>query len=774
MLIVMNSCEKHMGICNRIKPEPYIRARRNNRRQQFMAEDRGLNLQHIYNIPEYIKGEYIWSYLCRIADANGFDDPGSMLDEVIPYHKIHAHKSKWAFDPFYHCLDIFFHAIGFDDWLEEGTLYTQMAPFISKETQIMAIRNVSEERKKDDALLDFPISYISRLKICPECRKEDEDTGVFYIHKEHQMPDLSICPKHHCRLLEAEYGCRYEILNPDRFKHFNNRSPMPVFEGDPGDHDIEPFEIGYADFCSYIMEHDLECSLEDVIRILADSRHKGNNLQNNKVDGYLYRHNGLRTILQVKSYAPRLRPVLIYGLVRICFSSTEKFFSRLEHKKPSSIDLFLKAAGSRFSLVGEYNENLVTVRCNICGSVFRIVPMALIMGFGCPRCDADIPAIPMFKRLFLTMFGNDYTYIDGFHRMGSFIRIQCKNSGEELIMDSRELLFRHVNILYPYLKGQPNSSVIFNSYLKEFSSVAVRINEKYRSAVNAVREFTFIDIRRRMNNELVISIMHNTCGTVFEVPMSRLYGDVRCPNCGVQHKIRKIRDENCIDHIPESDLDEPAILPEKTAPDNKRSDEWKQKRAEITRFINCHEGELIFSENLPFSNDDVRRYNNSLSRKTLLEQVAFGIYSHRSAAPEGGWSIPVLEERLMRMDDCVPICDSLLLSIGILVDNPKPCYSINLLYPWVSSYSRKIQMGTGELILINMKEPVTPETRMLLSVAMTFRFISRCSNADTMTIRLLDAWRREQGITGEAIRTILQKQGFYVHNPGILALMEEY
>ena len=104
-------------------------------------------------------------------------------------------------------------------------------------------RTYSFERKKRylNALIAESISTIrwnasakipTCLKYCPICRKEElERYGECYLHREHQLPLVTVCPEHGCRLIW--------------FRNKANRYNALGFEEEPL-FDAEPYEKALA------------------------------------------------------------------------------------------------------------------------------------------------------------------------------------------------------------------------------------------------------------------------------------------------------------------------------------------------------------------------------------------------------------------------------------------------------------------------------------------------------------------------------------------------
>lgn len=39
-------------------------------------------LFQLHNVPDYIEGEHIWSYIARLAEVNAFDSPEAFLNKI--------------------------------------------------------------------------------------------------------------------------------------------------------------------------------------------------------------------------------------------------------------------------------------------------------------------------------------------------------------------------------------------------------------------------------------------------------------------------------------------------------------------------------------------------------------------------------------------------------------------------------------------------------------------------------------------------------------------
>lgn len=97
--------------------------------------------------------------------------------------------------------------LGFEKLLLDHTLFKYYSRFLPlskrKEVFHMAINN--EPFLSQTLPLPLKVNT-SCLRYCPECVKEDRlKYGESYIHISHIIPDIHICPKHCCELIDVEF-----------------------------------------------------------------------------------------------------------------------------------------------------------------------------------------------------------------------------------------------------------------------------------------------------------------------------------------------------------------------------------------------------------------------------------------------------------------------------------------------------------------------------------------------------------------------------------------
>ena len=66
---------------------------------------------------------------------------------------------------------------------------------------------------------------ISHLKCCPICQQEDKEKyGYWYYHRAHQMPEVTTCYKHGCKLKKfiGNKGNEFSVVGFEMFRFTGN------------------------------------------------------------------------------------------------------------------------------------------------------------------------------------------------------------------------------------------------------------------------------------------------------------------------------------------------------------------------------------------------------------------------------------------------------------------------------------------------------------------------------------------------------------------------
>ena len=194
---------------------------------------------HLYNVPDYIEGEHIWSYISRLAEVNAFDSPEAFLNEIYSNFSYSRWKMfmTWGYEierPFVTNL------IAIEDmenWIVTATLYRALLPFHSRWEQDNRIRKHAEEYDKTTSkILVMKPTYVENLVTCPSCIEEEQDNGTVHLHLVHQMPGITICPYHGTPLIK------------------NNHTMITTADS-----------MMYAQFCKGIVENPIDATLQNTL-----------------------------------------------------------------------------------------------------------------------------------------------------------------------------------------------------------------------------------------------------------------------------------------------------------------------------------------------------------------------------------------------------------------------------------------------------------------------------------------------------------------------------
>ena len=185
----------------------------------------------IPNVIPPFEDELLYSYILRLADANGFDNISLFLkfyvndqlgikNPTIKYNSeeplnglvkylhpvLNPDGTETDFLTFYldHSMARFYH----------GYLYSHITSSLIK-LQFMS--------HSDDYYLNFHVRYERRnrppLNFCPKCMAEDKERyGKFYIHRIHQNTYAHLCPIHGCGLLYYDGSPGQELKDESRLE----------------------------------------------------------------------------------------------------------------------------------------------------------------------------------------------------------------------------------------------------------------------------------------------------------------------------------------------------------------------------------------------------------------------------------------------------------------------------------------------------------------------------------------------------------------------------
>lgn len=157
------------------------------------------------------KNEFVYSWICRLARANGLSFRHFMVN-YMGHNMIFRGDFKYELrHELTHLAENSFRGLDLDDIYKNNTGRRFYNLFLTE----MQIEKVNQNYVKDTSNLNLTVQYhINHMRVCPECLKEDE---CKILHVEHQIPEATVCAKHGCKLMEftKQKGYEYEFKESD-------------------------------------------------------------------------------------------------------------------------------------------------------------------------------------------------------------------------------------------------------------------------------------------------------------------------------------------------------------------------------------------------------------------------------------------------------------------------------------------------------------------------------------------------------------------------------
>ena len=96
-----------------------------------------------------------------------------------------------------------------DRFIAENTVYPWLKPFLSHERGELLVTAMTHGNLKIYNITGLARTHsfaLPYLRYCPQCAAEDiAEFAETYWHRAHQLPDITVCPKHHTILIESQY-----------------------------------------------------------------------------------------------------------------------------------------------------------------------------------------------------------------------------------------------------------------------------------------------------------------------------------------------------------------------------------------------------------------------------------------------------------------------------------------------------------------------------------------------------------------------------------------
>lgn len=337
------------------------------------------------NLPPYYRGELLHGYLNRVALINNMPGVDYMLRHLVDRDKADVRSTVYSYDSFGAAASIIqVDSMAMSDLILSGTIFSGEVPLEDKFSTALRTYRWNLPIGNANSITGQNKAMLRELRICPECRREEGEEWHF--HTDLQMPLVKICPEHNCAL--------HQYTGRPYMEHFDESFK-------PYDITIEDEELSY--FIISFFNLALACSYTEIRNVVLRAMVKGGiDFLDTSTQSYPDA-GALRSILPSpydfyhSSYF-RFPEYKAFPLMTYLFEDARSFIYELG-SVPSWKDEFMAAICGRYELVSDYNETIVTLKCNTCGNTFISTPKGILIGLGCPHCNKKISERELYDRM---------------------------------------------------------------------------------------------------------------------------------------------------------------------------------------------------------------------------------------------------------------------------------------------------------------------------------------------------------------------------------------
>ena len=456
-------------------------------------------------------GETLFSYVMRLAQANGMGINEFYLNILCP----NLPNKQIGFDG-YEPLPVLYNNVSEKStdqlsYFKDHTTYPVIAAFSRKSEQDRIIQNTFGTYPRYQALIGDIHSEETTLRVCPECAQEETKRyGFWWLHREHQVPSVCACTKHHRRLLEAE-------------KFMPRKRDLSISDF-TGTDEITDADIQYADTVNAFFRKTPDCSAEQIASLMK-SKMLAQYYQNVSMkDGYNRVSEAIpaeynRYFKSSVSSAVKRAVYQSYNIVECIALYSFLFGSDI----PTALvtdditkNMFFDEAHG-YELLGDYHSNGITLRHQKCGTVFQTTPHAFLAGWRCPACSKKTEQ-EMFRSL-CAKVSPDYVLKSDFQRLSSPVIFHHKACGNDVKITP-------VNFLYNGSRCKCETRVLEKEAVKRFKNAGFSL-----VTYNGFKEPARV---------------HGVeCGHTFNIDSAYVF--LRSPYCPICHPYKALRfssDEN--------------------------------------------------------------------------------------------------------------------------------------------------------------------------------------------------------------------------------------
>lgn len=455
--------------------------------------------------------EFLYSYLLRLAKANGFEDFNSFASCFL-YETNHKHSEAYSMKYFINLEESLHmdHEV-FYNLIKNHSIYLCSSMFLSPQQQTELLNvNFRKYRKDSKLWKEYTFTEIKELIFCPKCQKEEiKKNGFFYYHKEHQFVNVKVCTKHKCVLHKCtcEFGHEFD----ENFKS----EPFVI------DTDFEA-EFIYAMFVESLIEAELDTNIDEINFIITNKLKDlkftfsdfNEHIKCSKLSTlYSFPEKfdfADQTISFKRNNTINIKKDILVILMELFDSISNIPFVKKEPSK-EWLEMIHKDG---YELVSPFRENILTLRHATCGTNYITTADSFTKGWQCPTCDLQKSDEKIIGRLVRFVGNQKYEFIDEFKKWNKSVYIRHISCGNEY-----KVLLR----------------VFFNRGARCCCEEPESL-EEIRDYVEKNGDFKLLEYNYKSR---ICTIRCNYCGQIFEIKFNKFWNDKQCIYCNFRLKKRQ-------------------------------------------------------------------------------------------------------------------------------------------------------------------------------------------------------------------------------------------
>lgn len=511
----------------------------------------------------------MYSYICRLAHENGI----ASYERFITYYlKPIERKSAKNYQGYY-IFNAFFDSVHIDyspiRFFMEHSIYPYEQLFLNPQQQAHLINQYFGMHTDKYPAIITPIeSSINDLHLCPMCRDEEIATyGEYYIHREHNLPGVVCCPKHHVPLLCSTKGDGLYKLEFDKTEKV-----------------ITDFDIQYSTFANELLQAEIDRDIADLAtavkrklkEINCHARSKTFNYTDiareiiNDGAGIVFKNNieniefFFKLYLSNRNYSDPVRWTTILWFLFRDIKTLTKYLPEV----PNTTEIeFLKNVIPEYTLYHPYYRSIVMLKHNPCKRVIYTTQAGFNAGWRCYLCDTASEQ-EKIEQIISNITNHEYSLTSEFKRMDRKVAIQHKKCGNTLTVTPRGFIeegvrckcenriniedirhniedsgeFELVNfkgitqpVTIRHKACGKSFSIFYNKFIKRpWCKVCIPATRSHEIFLREIAELTggeYTVTGNYIDKNTPVEIRHNSCGHTHTYLPRHFLGGSRCPHC---------------------------------------------------------------------------------------------------------------------------------------------------------------------------------------------------------------------------------------------------